>query len=227
MLTVKTNLKLITTDQQFTTRLLQSYRSALIERFHNPRFMREIEEATMYYLDASIRQTDTYQSMLQFDGQLRVELGVADSDTVMESLIADWVNSVSVRLRQPRIVGGQLRGALLEIQGVQADYRDVLSQGYASYVTKPKTDKEPIVIPWLEWLLTKGTEILVLSHIPFSPPKYVTKASRTQSNVIMRKTKGQGWGVPVEFAGTTEGNFITEAIDKAMPMISKDIMNLF
>ena len=224
MLTVKTNLKLLTTDQQFTTRLLQSYRSALIKRFHNPRFMRHVEETTMFTLYESIKRTDTYASMLQFDGQLRVELGVADSDTVMESLITDWVNSISVRLRQPRIVGGQLRGALLEIQGVQADYRDVLSQGYASYVTKPKSDKQPVVIPWLEWLLTKGTEILVLSHIPFSPPKYVTKASRTQSNVIMRKTKGQGWGVPVEFAGTTEGNFITEAIDKAMPVIHKRLI---
>jgi hypothetical protein len=52
--------------------------------------------------------------------------------------------------------------------------------------------------------------------------KNYTKASRTDTNVIMVKTHGRGWGIPEEYAGVSDNNFATQAVANAMP----DILNM-
>jgi hypothetical protein len=158
-----------------------------------------------------------YIDLVKHDGQLRKELGVVDGTSVMEQLIQDWCNSTVLSVKPPRLASGKISGTIISLMAIKADYQDVLSQVYASY----ETEKD-VNIPWLEWLLTKGQEIMVINHKVRTFSKYIP-SSRTGTNTIMIKAKGKGWGVPIEYSGTLENNFATRAVVDSMP----DIQNLF
>lgn len=41
----------------------------------------------------------------------------------------------------------------------------------------------------------------------------------------MKHVEGSGWGIPEEYVGTQDNNFLTRAIDKVLPAISADVLN--
>jgi hypothetical protein len=175
-------------------------------------FQKAIQNGTKRILGEFLMAQDTYRSMVESDGELRGELGVVNSVSAMDNLVRDWVASTSIRVSQPRVVGGRITGTIITVRAIQADYQDVLSKAYASYTTE-KGDE----IPWLEWLLTEGDRILVQAHIS---DQGGGRKGRTH-NTIMVKTKGQGWGIPSEYAGTYEDNYATKAVVEAIPFIEQ------
>lgn len=67
-------------------------------------------------------------------------------------------------------------------------------------------------LPWLEWLLTRGSTIIV-SGYSYSPDN-----SGRSGGGTMRL--GKAWRVPPQFAGTVEDNFITRALEGREKQIS-------
>lgn len=77
-------------------------------------------------------------------------------------------------------------------------------------------------IPWLEWLLTRGNEIIIADyHIKFG----FAMASRS-GGAIMAPTLE--WSVPSQFAGTRDDNWITRALtdDTYQAAIGRLIQNV-
>lgn len=166
-------------------------------------------------LRQALVQQIQYQEMLDNNSRLRAELGVVDSAAAINSVVDTWVNSVSVTVNKPHKVGNQIVGVLVSITAIDASYQDVIEQGYASYDTEKGEN-----IPWLEWLLTKGVELVIFDHIIFKPV-HGTDKSRTHTNTIMAKSAGKAWGVPMYAAGTSGNNMASHAAALALPEIKK------
>jgi len=209
--------KLITKTPEIKQKIVNACYEDIIKKISNPSLVSRIREGVEGILEEALISQKEYAEMVDNDGILRGELGVVDSKSAMDSLIEDWVKTVRVMVKRPIIVGNTLKGAILSITAIYANYEDVLDKIYASYVTE-----KGVVINWLDWLLTKGQKILVQKHI--SVYRSVGfKTSRT-GNTIMRKSKGRGWGVPMIFSGTLNNNFCTRAIDSAIPKIESLIV---
>jgi hypothetical protein len=176
-------------------------------------------------LERSLRNQQEFDEMVSHDGRLRKELGVADSSSAMESLVQAWINSVHVIFNIPSMRGSRINDVVLSIRAIEASYNDVISQAWAWYHTKgleksSSGDDVPIQVPWLEWLLLRGHEFIVMDHIRVTDPKHAPW-SRTDTNTIMIKSKGKAWGVPSEYAGDHENNYATRAVQEALPDISR------
>jgi len=206
---------MVTTVGQFRDRVIRAMYAELNKKLTSQAFQNSIRRGTKSILEEALRSQPEYQDMVAQDGRLRAELGVANSESAMEGLVRAWVGSTNIRIHRPRIIAGKILGTIVSVRAIQADYHDVLNHASASYTTE-----KGAVIPWLEWLLTRGSDILIVSHQIWHPP-VPTARSRTGTNTLMKKTSGQGWGIPTEYAGTTSNNFATRAVVAAMPEIEK------
>jgi len=62
-------------------------------------------------------------------------------------------------------------------------------------------------LPWLEWLLTKGGQIIVRNF----EVKYGANP-RSRSGDAVMVSSGSNWRVPSQFTGTSSNNWITRAL---------------
>lgn len=207
--TMPIKLKMLTPRRLFADKIIKAMHAEIVKRLHGMAFQTSVRRGTNKILEEALKSQKTYVDMVAHDGLLRAELGVVDSQSAMDKLVRDWLRSTHVKVQTPRIVGHQVLGSVMTIRSIQADYEDVLSKAYASYTTERGE-----VIPWLDWLLTKGDELFLTGYITWNPAT-PTIASRTGTNTVMKKSRGKAWGVPSEYAGTSEDNYATRAIAAA------------
>lgn len=158
----------------------------------------------------SILAQPEYDSLV--NGQLRLELGIPDAAMRVEDLINVWINNTIVEYKPPQIMNNRIKSSFT-IKMIRANFSDVLSLNLASI----ERNAIGATIPWLEWLLLEGTATLVDNYEVFIGPH---NRSRT-GYAIMKASDGQGWGVPPEYAGTINDNWITRALEGCKPDIQK------
>ena len=82
------------------------------------------------------------------------------------------------------------------------------------------TDNQGQKLPWLEWLLLRGNQIIIRNYqVRMGASPY----SRTNMAVMVQSKKN--WRVPMEFAGTITNNWTTRALDKVDAQIIDNIIN--
>jgi hypothetical protein len=155
----------------------------------------------------SIRQSPEYSSII--NGQLRLELGVPDGLSALESIINELVSSIVIEFDKKRL------------------YVELLSPDYTRVTDLPaaKILIEKGYIPWLKWLLLFGDDIIIKNyevHIDNTP------GSRTGLAVMVAKQAGF-WRVPPQYSGTIDNNFITRSVDaldkQISDLIEKEVYN--
>lgn len=161
--------------------------------------MDSITNAIRNRLQDSLRRAITdspeYQSIVS--GILRAELGLPDT-SVLDTIIDTWANGIQVKYKTNNSFG------VINIGMIQSDYSDVLSLPEASFIYATRSGSN--VIDWLRWLLLEGSSIIVVD--------YEFKASnKGRSGLgVMVKRDGGGWSIPSQFAGTSDDNFATRAL---------------
>ena len=151
----------------------------------------------------AITSEPEYQSLVS--GKLRAELGVADAEDKVRTLLEIWKNNIDVEIKPFRITNLGLSGGL-SINCIKSDFSDVLGSSAANM----EDTVRGYSLPWLSWLLLEGGKILVKDH---SLVVGSSSFSRT-GEAIMRASTNGTWRVPPEFAGTETNNWITRAIDR-------------
>lgn len=72
-----------------------------------------------------------------------------------------------------------------------------------------------IEIPWMKWLLTMGTAIIIDDYRVM----YQSGKGRSDGGIMISSANSEGFRVDPSFAGTANSNFITKAIEEAFPRI--------
>jgi hypothetical protein len=198
---MRISLKLLETDSQINTKILESIRTYLQPAF--TKTQQSLQKNIPQIVKQALMAEPEYNSLLS--GQLRAELGVPDAGARIESLFESWSNNMNVTSKPLSIKAARLSGGF-SIDMIRSDFSDVVDLP-AGIVTDNISGS---VIPWLRWLLLDGSKILVRNY-------QVQMGSNPRSRTgqaIMITSDRENWRVPAEFAGTVNNNWITRAIER-------------
>ena len=155
-----------------------------------------------------IKSSDEYAELQ--GGTLQAQLGVPNSNSRLERITDIWISNISIKRKPIRAMGSNRITGGFSIGMIKNDWSDVLATSDANYTTEKGKN-----IPWLEWLLIAGDKTIIDDYT-FTPDIPAKARSRTGLG-IMKANLRRRWGVPSQYAGTTQNNFVTrslEGIDK-------------
>ena len=209
----KTRLQLVTTPSQFaaTVKFLAAKPIDRILTKVRPAIQRRISNL----LRTAIETSQTIQSLK--GGKLQVDFGLTDG--AASAAVTDIVNAIlsSVNVFFQKSRGGKTLGKLV----IQIDPATIS----AIVQTSPGGiyDSNEHQITWLNWLMTRGTQVVVEDFEVVSTD--YDDRSRSGGG-FMLPTNGV-FRVDPEFAGTPGDNFITRAIIANGPNIRRIIQEEF
>jgi hypothetical protein len=178
-------------------------------------------------IEAEIFKTVVHSEIadaLRDGGPLAADFGIpiGSGDERVSDIALQIVESCrisKIRLKGKK-TGIQILGGI-KIQLIVDDYLDVLSLD-SSRVGTDKGD----FLPWLQWLLLEGSAVAIklpnpgidskgkqnewyVTYGDFSDNKTRVTKSRSKQAYMLQSTKGVGWRVPTEYAGTENDNWLT------------------
>lgn len=175
-----------------------------------------IEPKIRILLREALQNEPEYGSLI--NGDLRKEFGIADVSNV-DRVIDRVVHSVTITKKNITINNSGLSGGIT-LNIVPSDYNGIIDDSAAFVVD----DVRGYSLPWLEWLILKGGEIIVRNF----EVRYGTNPTSRSGDAIM-VTSSKNWRVPAQYAGTTKNNWITRALstieDKVSDIIKTGLEN--
>lgn len=154
-----------------------------------------------------------YNSLI--NGELRAHFGFPPgAEQAVNKIIQGIVDNFDLKFipfigRQRGITGG------LRIGILRQDLSEVLSVPEANLTTSDGN-----TIPWLEWLLVRGDEVIITDYsIKFT-------ADGRSGMAIMVSNKDGFWKVPSFAAGVPNRNWLTQSLDAANKRLENEISNI-
>lgn len=201
------NLKLLESNSEIVDQILLSIKDILNISFNKA--LKNLRISIPNQVKNAIISEPEYQSLT--NGKLKYEFGIPDSVGKINKIIDIWTNNIIIEMVPISISSSGLRGGFI-INMIQADYSDIIGSSSASVIDS----KTGAVLPWLEWLLLYGGQIIIKNYKVQMGPN---KNSRT-GMAIMVSSK-ENWRVPPEFTGTKDNNWITRSLSKLDTIIPK------
>lgn len=201
---LQTRLKLLDSAADIAIKIADAIKQDLTRALESS--SRGIEDGIRELIRVHITTSDTYQSILH--NELHGDLGLVDPEATMNNILQLWLNTIQVTVRPIHLVHDS-PVSVMTIGFIQDGFSDVLSLGDAKYVSINRTGQST-EIPWLEWLLTAGNQILVRDYyVKFGSYKFPPSRSR---KAVMVKGPGRVFKMPPQHAGTVNNNFVTRAL---------------
>jgi hypothetical protein len=206
---IETYIEVRETTQQIERKMAVGIRDELNRIF--PASMSQIErEIKKIIYDGIIRQPE-YSAIRA--NELRIELGLHDGIARLLAIIDTWLTGISVRFKPFRTSSKGLTGGIV-VEAVASDYMDVLSMSEAILVTEKMEQ-----LPWLQWLLLEGSSVIIGDYrVVFG-----AGMGRTGGGHMV---KGGSWGIPSQYAGNSNNNFITRALLSIQPELETTITRI-
>lgn len=165
-------------------------------------------------IEAKIRATPHAKSIIA--GQLSADFGlnIGEGEEALETLIFVVKRSVKVNLDiRNRGSLGNLAWSM-SVSILPDGFSDLL--GRIGAYTSPRSGAD---IPWMEWLLTKGTTII---YDDFFVANGEFRTSRSGFALMFPSGQsGKMFRVEPTFAGTADDNFVVNTIASLLPEIGK------
>jgi hypothetical protein len=148
-------------------------------------------------------------------GKLRDDFGLFGNlvETAVSNIIEVLVENINLQITG---TGKKKKsGSSVNLKMMPDDISTLYSVAGGSY----QTDKSETV-NWLEWLLTRGSRVVVKDFWLFQHAKGKTRSGGKEIMVKISKTKRDPFRVDPAHAGTPKDNFVTRAINS----VKDDIM---
>jgi hypothetical protein len=206
---LRASLKVITPEREIRKQMLRAMHRHVKKYFKNN--AKYLETHVASELMTALIASPTMKSLQ--NGPLREELGVQTPN--VWGITMAIVNSSKLTVNVPKITGNNIVGRI-RLEAAPTDLA-ILKTGDPGV----EETENGQMLPWLEWLTTLGDAVIVRDYeVRAGFPNH----SRTGDKIMVR---GKGWRVPPEHAGTQDNNFLTKAIDEALPKLEKDIIYYF
>lgn len=204
-----------------------------------PKITREVQQL----IDTALRLSPEWASIE--NGKLREHFGLADPQSALNDVALAVENSVRIGTLGFDVsnagVGNPYGSSLggMNVNILRSNMSEVLNTKGASYTysakPKPFANKAGglVTIPWLQWLLLRGDDI-ILADVEILTGRFFS-GSRSTTAIMVHKTGGgfhrtrqvarglgyggNGWQVPPEFSGIEGENWLSRTIEPLSPSI--------
>lgn len=166
------------------------------------RSMPTIQNNTINIINNTLKQEPEYASLK--NGKLHYEFGISDSSAV-DDIVDKLSKTVNIHNRAIKITNMGLSGGF-DVTAIENENFNGLLQDPSAIV---QDDVRGYTLPWLEWILLRGNEVIVRS---FDVKLGANPNSRTGNAIMIESNRG--WRVPSEFAGNNLNNWTTRAIER-------------
>ena len=130
----------------------------------------------------------------------------------LDAIIDTLAREVEVEFNSITVSGSSLKGGIT-IKAFLSSFENILDLSEANVRIKDGS------LPWLEWLLIRGDEIIVADYnITFDDFK--GQLSRS-GGAIMVPDDNEGWRVPAEYSGTARDNWVTRSVHNSLKFIEQ------
>jgi hypothetical protein len=205
---MKFSLRLLETDNQIAKLIMDELKIILDKAISKA--LPTISSQIKILVSESLRNQPEYSSLMT--GTLKAELGIADA-TSINSVIDALIETLSVQKNAITVTNKGLSGGFVLTMMKSDDLNGVIYADIASV-----KDTSGYSLPWLEWLLLKGNEILVKNYeVSYFPSPY------SRSGMAIMIPSSSSWRVPPQFAGTENDNWTTRAINSVEDSVYKII----
>jgi hypothetical protein len=210
---MKFSLKLLESDTEIRSQILNAMKSDLDAALTST--ARSIKQDIFEIVKDALETEPEFSSLIA--GELRKEFGIQDTSNV-QIAVNNIANSIIIDKTPVSINNTGISGGLKISIINNRDYGGALGDQSALVVD----DQRGYSLPWLEWLLLKGNQIIVRD---FSV-KFGSNANSRSGDAIMVPSSSS-WRVPPEFAGTITDNWTTRALSKIDDKITNIIQTVF
>lgn len=154
-------------------------------------------------ISSALMSSDEIRSLS--GGLLRVDFGLTTDPS--SAIVNAIVSSLDIEIQKATASAAGIKGGLL-ITMQPIDYNNLFSLSVAEQITE-----KGVSLPWLQWLLTFGHQIIVANF----GVEY--EAGKGRSGGGHMSIEERPFKVNSKDAGTVDDNFITRAIDGIAPQI--------
>lgn len=169
----------------------------------SPRIKRRVKNVVL----GAIASCDEIRELSS--GSLKYDFGLTTDPT--DEIISAIVNSVYVEVRKITSSGGRFNGGITIL---------IQPSGYQNLLSLPVAQQEiedGSSLPWLSWLLTRGTKIIIANY------GVLEGVGFGRSGGAKMTKKEAPFMVNTKYSGVPEDNFITRALEPHQSTISKII----
>lgn len=206
------DIEIITPVDEIERMALQAIRDELNKRLPK---VAELVATDFSRIKPIFVNSNEYQALI--DGPLDAHFGIPKNtaldrlDVIVDTLIKSVVvEAKRVSVRSKRLTGG------LTVKAFQADFQDLLGLPEGQVITAKNE-----LLPWLEWLLIRGDEIIVQEYrIDFG-----SHPQSRSGKAIMISDEASVWRVPPGVSGTIRNNWITRTVEKSFQFIDRFLSN--
>lgn len=202
------NITLKENSQQIQRKIFEATRNYLNQKF--PGMLKDFEDAAKKRIFYSVILQPEWESIRS--GTLRVELGLVDGENRLYSILDYWLQNIEAKFTKFK-AGNNLTGGV-KLIAVNNNYADILSLPEANLVTEKGEN-----LPWLKWLLTAGSQILIGDY------SFEFQAGRGRTGGGFMDLGGS-WGISQNYSGISGDNFITRAIDSVQNELVADLQKI-
>lgn len=207
---MKFNLKVLESTNQISKLILEDLK-ILVDNTIN-KSIKDISEEVKSIVSESLRNQPEYSSLMA--GTLKAEFGIRDTSSIV-SIIDALINTLELKKKDIKVTNNGLVGGFILTMLKTEDINSIVSLDVASV-----QDQDGYVLPWLNWLLYKGNEIIVKNYeVTYGAFPY------SRSGMAIMKPSDESWRVPPEFSGTEDNNWVTRAVNSVEDNIYKAIQN--
>jgi len=198
----------------FEKEILEALRNDFVVKTNKkmPKVMKDIRKKITVLLEDALVDSPTVSSLLS--GKLRDDFGLSAENAVaaVTQIIDNVTKRIDLKLAKSN---NSLAYIVLEINPVDEEFYKSISSG-------SRVSKSGESVDWLEWLLTRGSQVIIGDYYTFDKAKGRTlSGGKTVMKKIGPKAK-EPFRVDPQHAGTLEDNFITRAIESK----SQEIVNI-
>jgi hypothetical protein len=163
---------------------------------------------------ASLNNSDTVQSLLF--GSLRDDFGLfGNSVQITVNNIVKYISqNIKIKIEQYKSGGFIFR---ITVQLLSSnDLQNIIEVPLGSFPSRGG------MVNWLEWLTTKGSQVVIGDYWIFPYAKGKTRSGGTKIMKKITSSNGEPFRVDPKYAGNADSNFITRAIED----VADEILNI-
>ena len=199
-------LEIVTPVIQVEKMMLNAVRDILNKGL--PRVAPLVEKDLKFNISRIFTKSREYESLL--NGPLNAHFGLESGSEAgrLDDIISILAGSVRVSSVRVAVRGRALTGGL-KISMFTGDFSDIVG------IQSAFTYNKGVPLPWLEWLLLRGDEIIIADY----QIDFASHPNSRSGEAIMVFNPSGVWRVPPGVSGTESKNWITRAVDQSMDFI--------